>query len=166
MSTEIEQFDVVVIGGALSGAATALILKRERPELRVLVVEKSKTFGRRVGEATVEISTYFLTKILGLTTYLNESHLVKQGMRFWFFNDETRSLDECAEDRRTHAFAADFIPGGSRPPRSGGFRSRGCRRGDFVASGRRRQRGVELRAASRRLMFVLTVNCGRSRRAG
>ncbi|HUD48968.1 MAG TPA: NAD(P)/FAD-dependent oxidoreductase [Candidatus Baltobacteraceae bacterium] len=97
MSPEPEQFDVVIIGGAMSGAASALLLKRQRPELRVLILEKSKVFGRRVGEATVEISTYFLTKILGLTTYLNESHLVKQGMRFWFFNDQTRSLDECAE---------------------------------------------------------------------
>jgi flavin-dependent dehydrogenase len=97
MSAEIEQFDVVVIGGAMSGAATALLLKRERPELRVLIVEKSKVFGRRVGEATVEISTYFLTKVLGLTTYLNESHLVKQGMRFWFYGDQTQSMDQCAE---------------------------------------------------------------------
>ena len=97
MSVETEQFDVVIIGGAMSGAASALLLKRQRPELRVLILEKSKVFGRRVGEATVEVSTYFLTKILGLTTYLNESHLVKQGMRFWFFNDQTRSLDECAE---------------------------------------------------------------------
>src|SRR5580658_6542835 len=81
----------------MSGAASALMLKRQRPDLRVLVLEKSKVFGRRVGEATVEVSTYFLTKILGLSTYLNESHLVKQGMRFWFYNDQTRSLDECAE---------------------------------------------------------------------
>jgi flavin-dependent dehydrogenase len=97
MPSESEQFDVVVIGGALSGAATALLLKRQRPELRVLILEKSKVFGRRVGEATVEVSTYFLTKILGLTAYLNEAHLVKQGMRFWFFNDQTHSLDQCAE---------------------------------------------------------------------
>ncbi|HZM04699.1 MAG TPA: NAD(P)/FAD-dependent oxidoreductase [Candidatus Saccharimonadales bacterium] len=92
-----EQFDVAIIGGAMSGAATALVLKRERPELRVLVIEKSAVFGRRVGEATVEVSTYFLTKVLGLTSYLNEAHLVKQGMRFWFFNDQTQALDECAE---------------------------------------------------------------------
>jgi flavin-dependent dehydrogenase len=97
VSANPEQFDVVIIGGAMSGAASALLLKRQRPELRVLILERSKVFGRRVGEATVEISTYFLTKILGLTTYLNEAHLVKQGMRFWFYNDQTRSLDECGE---------------------------------------------------------------------
>src|SRR5436190_17031668 len=43
-------YDVVVIGGALAGAATAILLRREAPQLRVLVVEKSETFGRRVGE--------------------------------------------------------------------------------------------------------------------
>src|ERR1700761_6610995 len=90
------EYDVAVVGGAMSGAATALMLKRERPELRVLVIEKSSAFGRRVGEATVEVSTYFLTKVLGLTAYLNEAHLVKQGMRFWFYNEETTALDQCA----------------------------------------------------------------------
>jgi len=89
--------DVAVVGGAMSGAATALLLKRERPELRVLIVEKSGVFGRRVGEATVEVSTYFLTKILGLTQYLNEAHLVKQGMRFWFYNEDTTAMDQCSE---------------------------------------------------------------------
>ena len=39
--------------GALAGAVTAILLLRERPGQRVLVVEKSAAFGRRVGEATV-----------------------------------------------------------------------------------------------------------------
>ena len=29
-------------------------------------------------------------RVLGLTQYLNESHLVKQGLRFWFTNDEVK----------------------------------------------------------------------------
>jgi len=33
-------YDVVIIGGALAGAATAILLLRERPGLRVLIVEK------------------------------------------------------------------------------------------------------------------------------
>jgi len=88
---------VAIIGGALSGAATAILLLREQPKLRVLIVEKSAAFTRRVGEATVEVSGYFLGRVLGLTQYLNEAHLVKQGMRFWFFNGRTQSLDECSE---------------------------------------------------------------------
>src|SRR5262249_22535851 len=67
------------------------------PGLRVVVLEKSVAFGRRVGEATVEVSGYFLGRVLGLTQHLNESHLVKQGMRFWFFNERTQTLEDCSE---------------------------------------------------------------------
>ena len=88
---------MAIIGGALSGAAAALLLLREHPKLRILIIEKSTTFGRRVGEATVEVSAYFLGRVLGLTQYLNEAHLVKQGMRFWFANGDTKTLADCSE---------------------------------------------------------------------
>src|SRR5438045_1939763 len=90
------RYDVAIVGGALAGAATAILLLRERPHLKVLIIEKSSAFGRRVGEATVEISGYFLGRVLGLTQHLNEAHLVKQGMRFWFYNDRARDLQECS----------------------------------------------------------------------
>ncbi|MEO5802185.1 MAG: NAD(P)/FAD-dependent oxidoreductase [Verrucomicrobiota bacterium] len=90
-------FDVIVIGGALSGAATASLLLQEIPTLRILIVEKSTEFSRRVGEATVEVSTYFLTHSLGLTQYLNETQINKNGLRFWFANERTQSLDQCSE---------------------------------------------------------------------
>jgi 2-polyprenyl-6-methoxyphenol hydroxylase-like FAD-dependent oxidoreductase len=89
--------DVIIMGGALAGAAAALLLLRQQPGLRVLVIERSSAFTRRVGEATVEVSAYFLGRVLGLTQYLNEEHLVKQGMRFWFANDRTQSLEDCSE---------------------------------------------------------------------
>src|SRR6185436_4965333 len=92
-----DSYDVAIIGGALAGAATATLLLREQPDLKVLILEKSAAFARRVGEATVEISGYFLGRVLGLTQYLNEAHLVKQGMRFWFCNERTTSLDQCSE---------------------------------------------------------------------
>ncbi|HLH52227.1 MAG TPA: NAD(P)/FAD-dependent oxidoreductase [Verrucomicrobiae bacterium] len=92
-----QAYDVVIVGGALAGSAAAILLKRELPQLRILVLEKSSAFGRRVGEATVEISGYFLGRVLGLTQHLNESHLVKQGMRFWFFNERTAQLPDCSE---------------------------------------------------------------------
>ena len=81
----------------MAGAATAIQLLRQKPGLRVLIVEKSASFPRKVGEATVEVSAFFLGRVLGLTQYLNEAHLVKQGMRFWFANERTRALDECSE---------------------------------------------------------------------
>jgi flavin-dependent dehydrogenase len=90
-------YDVIIIGGALAGAATAILLLREQPKLRILIIEKSAAFGRRVGEATVEISGYFLCRVLGMTQYLNEAHLVKQGMRFWFTNSQAKTLEDCSE---------------------------------------------------------------------
>ncbi len=90
-------YDVVVMGGSMSGAATALLLRRGNPGLRILIVEKSAQFSRRVGEATVEVSAYFMGRVLGLTQYLNENHLVKQGLRFWFANEEVQNLSEASE---------------------------------------------------------------------
>ena len=92
-----ETCDVVIIGGALSGASTALLLRRRNPKLRVTVIEKSSQFTRRVGESTVEISGHFLGRVLGMTDHLNQEHLVKQGMRFWFANARTTTLMDCSE---------------------------------------------------------------------
>lgn len=92
-----ENYDVIVIGGALSGGAAATLLLRKNPGIRILIVEKSEALGRRVGEATVEVSAYFLGHVLGLTRYLNEHHISKQGLRFWFANDKVSALDQSAE---------------------------------------------------------------------
>ena len=90
-------YDVVIIGGAFSGAATATLLLWQNPGIRVLIVEKSAQLSRRVGEATVEVSAYFMGRVLGLTQYLNEHHLIKQGLRFYFTNDEVKNLEESSE---------------------------------------------------------------------
>lgn len=90
-------WDVIVVGGALSGSATTCLLLRRNPQLRVLILERSEQLTRRVGESTVEISAYFLGRVLGLTDHLLEHHLPKQGMRFWFANDRARALDQCSE---------------------------------------------------------------------
>jgi len=92
-----DTYDVVIMGGALSGGATATLLLRHNLGIRILILEKSPKLGRRVGEATVEVSAYFMGRVLGLTQYLNESHLAKQGLRFWFTNDDVRSLAEASE---------------------------------------------------------------------
>ena len=98
-------YDVVVMGGALSGGATATLLLRQNPGLRLLIVEKSERLGRRVGEATVEVSAFFMGRVLGLTQYLNESHLVKQGLRFWFTNPESKTFLKRANSEAVTRFA-------------------------------------------------------------
>ena len=90
-------YDAVIIGGALAGAAAAILLLRQNPGMRVLIVEKAERLTRRVGEATVEVSAYFLGRVLGMTKYLNEAHLVKQGLRFYFTNDQVETLAEASE---------------------------------------------------------------------
>src|SRR5579863_7023124 len=90
-------WDVIILGGALAGASTALLIRRRNSRWRILIIEKSDRLGRRVGESTVEVSAYFLGRVLGLTDHLNEKHLVKQGMRFWFSNDATQGLADCSE---------------------------------------------------------------------
>jgi flavin-dependent dehydrogenase len=90
-------YDVVIVGGAFSGAATALVLKRKRPEARVLIIEKNTQFDRKVGESTTEVSSCYMTRILGLTHYLGHHHLAKQGLRLWFSNRPEQSFDDCVE---------------------------------------------------------------------
>ena len=92
-----ENYDVGVIGGAFSGAATALLLRREAPRLRVVVIERSAHFDRKVGEATTEVSGCFLTKRLALTHHLCHHHVVKNGLRFWFSCGPEDDFDRCSE---------------------------------------------------------------------
>ena len=90
-------YDVVIIGGAFSGAATALMLKRQRPSARVLIVEKTSEFDRKVGESTTEVSSAYMTRILGLTHHLGHHHLPKQGLRLWFGKSADQSVEDCVE---------------------------------------------------------------------
>jgi hypothetical protein len=39
---------------------------RRNPRLKILILERNERFTRRVGEATVEVSAYFLGHVLGL----------------------------------------------------------------------------------------------------
>src|SRR5207248_8972664 len=90
-------YDVAIVGGAFSGAATALVLKRRRPDARVLIIEKTSEFDRKVGESTTEVSSCYMTRILGLTHHLGHHHLPKQGVRMWFAQGPEQSFGDCVE---------------------------------------------------------------------
>ncbi len=89
--------DVVVIGGAIAGASAAILRRRRSPGLRVLVVEKSEEFDWKVGESTVEISSYFLIRVLKLYDHLSREQLPKQGFRYWFHNEKTARARDASE---------------------------------------------------------------------
>ncbi|MEP6802493.1 MAG: NAD(P)/FAD-dependent oxidoreductase [Acidobacteriota bacterium] len=94
---DIHSYDVVIVGGAISGASTAILLKRQMPELKILVVEKTDRFDWKVGESTVEISAYFLTRVLKQYDHLSREQLPKQAFRYWFVNDRVTTLREASE---------------------------------------------------------------------
>ncbi len=105
-------YDVVVVGGAVAGASTAIVLKRGRPDLKILVVEKTEHFDWKVGESTVEVSAYFLTRVLKLWDHLSREQLPKQAFRYWFINDQVTCLREASETgptqlARTPSFQLD-----------------------------------------------------------
>ena len=43
--------------------------------MRVLIIEKAAEFDRKVGESTTEVSSCFLTRVLGITNYLGHHQL-------------------------------------------------------------------------------------------
>lgn len=92
-----ETYDVVIIGGGIAGASTALLLRRENPSLRVLIVERSVEFERKVGEATVEVSGFFLAHVLRMHKQLTHEHLPKHGLRYYFSDGQGRRLETMTE---------------------------------------------------------------------
>ncbi|MBI2215071.1 MAG: tryptophan 7-halogenase [Acidobacteria bacterium] len=94
---ENRNYDVVVLGGAFSGAAAATLLRRERPNLRVLLVEKQTKFDQKVGEATTEMSGMFLTRRLALWHHLEMEQLPKEGLRYWFSNERVTGHANASE---------------------------------------------------------------------
>jgi flavin-dependent dehydrogenase len=136
MLPEGRTYDVAVVGGAFSGSATALLLKRQYPELRVVMIERKEAFDRKVGESAIELAAWFLTRKLGLDRHLAVKHLPKYGQRYWFHNDKVRSLVDASElgnfyqsllpsyhidravlDEHVHALAADAGVDVLRPAR-------------------------------------------------
>ncbi len=91
-------YDVAIIGGGFAGAAMAILLKQRRPELRVVVLDRTSGSHRGIGEALPEVAAFFVGRVLGLSAHLNECHYTRQGARFWFANgDPVQPFDACSE---------------------------------------------------------------------
>lgn len=85
-------YDVAIIGGGLAGNLVARQLRRQLPDLSVAVFEKARRPSYKVGESTVEIASHYLIRRLGLSRYLYEHQLPKNGLRF-FFDSKARDTE-------------------------------------------------------------------------
>lgn len=97
LADRIADYDVVVMGGAFSGAASAVLIKRQFADLRVLVIERTDVFDRKVGESTSEVAGCFLTRVLRMGQHLHISHVPKHGLRMWFHKDGTNAPGRSTE---------------------------------------------------------------------
>ena len=83
--------DVAILGGGLAGNLLARQLVRTVPGLRIGLYEKSRETSWKVGESVVEIGSHYLIKRQGLSRYLYDRHLPKNGLRY-FYDSADRSL--------------------------------------------------------------------------
>jgi flavin-dependent dehydrogenase len=101
-------YDVAVLGGGLAGCLAARQLRRRLPEARILLCEKSPERSWKVGESSVEMACNYFTRRVGLSRYLYERHLPKNGLRFFFDTaDRNAELESMSE---IGSIALPYIP--------------------------------------------------------
>ncbi|MCA9707286.1 MAG: NAD(P)-binding protein, partial [Myxococcales bacterium] len=78
--------DVVICGGGLAGLTLARQVRRELPQVSVVVIERTRRplpmACHKVGESSVELGSQYLEG-LGLREYLERAHIIKFGLRFF-----------------------------------------------------------------------------------
>jgi len=88
----VAELDVAIVGGGMAGNLLARQLARRLPGRRIALFEKRSGYSHCVGESLVEIASNYLIRRLGLSSYLYDRHLPKNGLRF-FFDSERRDTE-------------------------------------------------------------------------
>ena len=98
---ERSQYDVVITGGGLAGGharaaaapdAAGPLASRHR---EASLPRPEAAF--KVGESSVEIGAHYFGQVLGLRPYLEQAHLPKNGIRYFFTRHGNRDLGQRAE---------------------------------------------------------------------
>jgi 2-polyprenyl-6-methoxyphenol hydroxylase-like FAD-dependent oxidoreductase len=81
------EVDVLIIGAGLAGLCLARQLLLAAPEKRVLMVDRLAeipTPKQKVGEATVQVSGYYYSRVLEMEEHLLREHFLKYNLRFYW----------------------------------------------------------------------------------
>src|SRR3954447_13296030 len=81
------EVDVLIIGAGLAGLTLARHLLLEAPEMRILMLDRLAEIPspkQKVGEATVQVSGYYYSRVLELEEYLLQEHYLKYNLRFYW----------------------------------------------------------------------------------
>lgn len=92
-----KNYDVVILGGGISGLTLSIQLKRKNPDINILMLERRKDVAPdsafKIGESISELASHYFREVLGLKDYLVEHQLPKYGQRF-FFKSNTKDVIE------------------------------------------------------------------------
>ena len=111
-STATPDYDVVIIGGGLAGLSLARQLLLASDSVTILEFDKRLEIpqkGQKVGEATVQVSGYYFSKVLDLEEYLLREHYLKYNLRFYW---KTAGMD----NSRWESISQSYIRGISNVP--------------------------------------------------
>lgn len=101
-------YDVVIAGGGLAGLSLARQLAQANQDLQILVLEKSRhplaPAAVKVGESTVEIGAHYFTEMLNLQQHIDDAHLPKYGLRFYYKDLSQPTLADGTELGLTRRF--------------------------------------------------------------
>jgi flavin-dependent dehydrogenase len=96
-----ESYDVAILGGGLAGLTLGLQIKQTRPETTIFMAERREGYAPeaafKVGESTQEISCNYFGEVLGFREHLENEHIRKCGLRFWFPAGDNSELAERIE---------------------------------------------------------------------
>ena len=85
--TSLREVDVLIIGAGLAGLTLARHLLLERPEIRILMLDRLAEIPspkQKVGEATVQVSGYYYSRVLEMEEHLLREHFLKYNLRFYW----------------------------------------------------------------------------------
>jgi flavin-dependent dehydrogenase len=96
-----DTYDVAILGGGLAGLTLGLQIKQARPEASIFMAERRDGYAPeaafKVGESTQEVSCNYFGEVLGFRDHLENEHIRKCGLRFWFPAGDNTDLTQRIE---------------------------------------------------------------------